>query len=281
MAKLIGGITTSHIPAVGSAISEGLTQEDYWKRFFDGYKPVKAWLEEKKPDIMIVVYNDHGLNFFLDKAPTFAIGCADEYQNADEGWGLKPTSPFAGDAQFSWHLAESLVNQEFDMCTCQEMLVDHGFVNPMRVLFGDHDVWPVKTIPLAINTVQHPLPSAKRCYKLGQALKVAIESYPDDLSVVVVGTGGMSHQLQGERAGIIDVEYDLACMESVINDPSWFYNQSNTEIIKKAGTEGIETIMWLTMRGAMTDKVNCLHKHYHAPISNTAAGVLLLTNTEE
>jgi len=276
MARIIGGITTSHIPAVGNAISEGLTQEHYWKRFFDGYEPVKSWLDEKKPDVVIIVYNDHGLNFFLDKAPTFAIGCGDEYQNADEGWGLKPTSPFAGDAQFSWHLAESLINQEFDMCTCQEMLVDHGFVNPMRVLFGDHDVWPVKTVPLAINTVQHPLPSAKRCYKLGQALKVAVESYPEDLKVVIVGTGGMSHQLQGERAGIIDVDYDLATMESVINDPSWFYNQTNDEIIEKAGTEGIETIMWLTMRGAMDDKVKCLHKHYHAPISNTGAGVLLL-----
>lgn len=276
MARIIGGITTSHIPAVGNAISEGLTQEHYWKRFFDGYEPVKSWLDEKKPDVVIIVYNDHGLNFFLDKAPTFAIGCADEYQNADEGWGLKPTSPFAGDAQFSWHLAESLINQEFDMCTCQEMLVDHGFVNPMRVLFGDHDVWPVKTVPLAINTVQHPLPSAKRCYKLGQALKVAVESYLEDLKVVIVGTGGMSHQLQGERAGIIDVDYDLATMESVINDPSWFYNQTNDEIIEKAGTEGIETIMWLTMRGAMDDKVKCLHKHYHAPISNTGAGVLLL-----
>ena len=276
MARIIGGITTSHIPAVGNAISEGLTQEHYWKRFFDGYEPVKSWLDEKKPDLIIIVYNDHGLNFFLDKAPTFAIGCADEYQNADEGWGLKPTSPFAGDAQFSWHLAESLINQEFDMCTCQEMLVDHGFVNPMRALFGDHEVWPVKTVPLAINTVQHPLPSAKRCYKLGQALKVAIESYPEDLKVVIAGTGGMSHQLQGERAGIIDVEYDLACMESIINDPSWFYNQSNDAIIEKAGTEGIETIMWLTMRGAMGDKVKCLHKHYHAPISNTGAGVLLL-----
>ncbi|MBQ0756908.1 MAG: protocatechuate 3,4-dioxygenase [Amphritea sp.] len=281
MAKIIGGVTTSHIPAVGNAISDGLTQDHYWKRFFDGYQPVKDWLADKKPDVIIVVYNDHGLNFFLDKVPTFAIGCADEYQNADEGWGLKPTSPFAGDAEFSWHLAESLINQEFDMCTCQEMLVDHGFVNPMRVLFGDHEIWPVKTVPLVVNTVQHPLPSAERCYKLGQALKTAIESYPEDLNVVIAGTGGMSHQLQGERAGIIDVDYDLATMESIINDPSWFYKQSNAEIIEKAGTEGIETIMWLVMRGALSPNVNVLHKHYHAPISNTGAGVLLLTDAED
>jgi len=263
MAKIIGGLTSSHIPAVGNAISQGLTQEPYWKRFFEGYAPVKHWLEEKKPDVIIVVYNDHGLNFFLDKSPTFAIGCADEYQNADEGWGLKPTAPFTGDAEFSWHLAESLIVQEFDMCTCQEMLVDHGFVNPVRVLYGDHEKWPVKTIPLVVNTVQHPLPSAERCFKLGRALKTAIETYEEDLNVVIVGTGGLSHQLQGERAGIIDVDYDLACMESIINDPAWFYKQSNDEIMQKAGTEGIEAIMWLVMRGAMGDKVNCLHKHYH------------------
>ena len=187
-------------------------------------------------------------------------------------------APFIGDAPFSWHVAESLIEQEFDMCICQEMLVDHGFVNPIRAFFGDHDVWPIKTIPLAVNTVQHPLPSAERCFKLGQALKKAIESYPEDLKVVIAGTGGMSHQLQGERAGIIDVEYDLACMESIINDPEWYYSQCNDEIMEKSGTEGIETIMWLVMRGAMGNDVKCLHKHYHAPISNTGAGVILLEN---
>lgn len=276
MAKIIGGITTSHIPAVGNAISDGVTQEPYWKRFFDGYGPVKDWLEDKSPDLIVIVYNDHGLNFFLDKMPTFALGCADQYLNADEGWGLKPTSPFRGDAAFSWHVAESLIHQDFDMCTCQEMLVDHGFVNPMRVLFGDHESWPIKAIPLAVNTVQHPIPSARRCYELGKALKRAIDSYPENLRVVVAGTGGMSHQLQGERAGMINIDYDLECIESVINNPDWLASQSATEIIEQAGTEGIETIMWLVMRGALGDDVTCLHKHYHAPISNTGAGVLLL-----
>ncbi len=280
MAKIVGGITTSHIPAVGNAISQGLTQEHYWKRFFDGYKPIHEWLEKVKPDVIIIVYNDHGLNFFLDKVPTFALGCADVYENADEGWGLKPQPPFKGDAQFSWHMAESLIEQEFDMCTCQEMLVDHGFVNPVRVLFGDHEEWPITTIPLAVNTVQHPVPTAQRCYKLGKALKKAIESYPEDLKVVIAGTGGMSHQLQGERAGLIDVDFDLECIESIINNPEWFAGLSNDYIIERAGTEGIETIMWMVMRGALNDKVNCLQKHYHAPISNTGAGVLLLENAE-
>jgi protocatechuate 4,5-dioxygenase, beta chain len=219
MARILGGVTSSHIPAVGNAITNHQTQEPYWKRFFDGYEPAKSWLRVKHPDVVIVVYNDHGLNFFLDKVPTFALGCADVYHNADEGWALAPVAPFKGNAQFSWHIADSLVQQDFDICTCQEMKVDHGFVNPLRALYGTCDPWPVTTIPLAVNTVQHPVPSAKRCYQLGHALRRAIESYPDELSVVVFGTGGLSHQLQGERAGLIDVDFDLLCMDKIANDP--------------------------------------------------------------
>ena len=278
MARIVGGVTTSHIPAIGNAIQEGKTQEPYWKRFFDGYEPVKEWLTEVDPDIAIVVYNDHGLNFFLDKAPTFAIGCADRYENADEGWALPTLQSFDGDSEFSWHLAESLIEQEFDMTTCQEMLVDHGFVNPMALMWRHLPEWPVKAIPLAVNTVQHPIPSARRCFKLGQALCRAIESYPEDLKVVILGTGGLSHQLQGERAGIIDVEYDLECMKSIIGNPDWLADQSTSQIIRKAGTEGVEVIMWLVMRGALSPEVNVVHKHYHVPISNTGAGVLVLEN---
>jgi len=278
MAKIVGGLTSSHIPAVGNAITNGLQETPYWKRFFDGYGPARDWLDEVKPDIAIVVYNDHGLNFFMDTVPTFALGCAEQYHNADEGWGLETLASFDGDVQFSWHLASSLIEQEFDITTCQKMLVDHGFMTPMNVFWGHLPEWPVKAIPLAVNTVMHPLPSARRCLDLGHALGKAIESYPEDLKVVILGTGGMSHQLQGERAGIIDVEYDLQCMESVINDPDWFANQSHTEIMERAGTEGIETIMWLVMRGALTPDVKLVHKHYHAPISNTGAGVLVLEN---
>ncbi len=280
MAKIIGGLTTSHIPAVGNAMASKLEQDPYWKRFFDGYEPVKQWLDEVKPDIAIVVYNDHGLNFFLNQVPTFALGCAERYENDDEGWGIPASASFTGDQQFSWHLAESLIRQEFDMTTCQEMKVDHGFVVPMNLFWRHHESWPLKAIPLAVNTVQHPLTSARRCYKLGQALRKAVESYPEDLKVVVIGTGGLSHQLQGERAGIIDVDFDLQCVENIINDPEWICALSNDEIMEKAGTEGIEVIMWLVMRGALADKVNVLHKHYHAPISNTGAGVLLLTDAE-
>jgi len=279
VARIIGGITTSHIPAIGKAMSEGRESDPYWKRFFDGYEPVKEWLAETQPDVVIVVYNDHGLNFFLDKVPTFALGCADRYENADEGWGLKTLASFDGDAEFSWHLAESLINQDFDMTTCQQMLVDHGFVVPMALLWRHLPEWPVKTIPLAVNMVQHPLTSARRCFALGQSLRKAIESYPEDHKVLIVGTGGMSHQLQGERAGHINVEFDLQCMERIVEDPQWLAALGNTEIIEKAGTEGIEVIMWLVMRGALNPDVKVVHKHYHVPISNTGAGVLVLEDT--
>ena len=276
MARIVGGVTTSHIPAIGNAMTNRLEQTPYWKRFFDGYEPVKEWLADTDPDIAIVVYNDHGLNFFLDKMPTMALGCADRYENADEGWGLQTLATFTGDAAFSWHIAESLVEQEFDLTTCQEMYVDHGFIVPMALMWRHLPEWPVKGIPLAINTIQHPIPSARRLYKLGQALRKAIDSYPEDLKVVIFGTGGMSHQLQGERAGIVDVEFDLKCMESMISDPDWMADLTTTQIIEKAGTEGVEVIMWLVMRGALNDRVNVIHKHYHVPVSNTAAGVLVL-----
>ena len=276
MARIVGGVTTSHIPAIGNAMSNKLEQTPYWKRFFDGYEPVREWLAEIEPDIAIVVYNDHGLNFFLDKMPTIALGCSDYYENADEGWGLQTLATFTGDAPFSWHLAESLIDQEFDLTTCQEMYVDHGFIVPMALMWRHLPEWPVKGIPLAINTIQHPIPSARRLYKLGRALRQAVESYPEDLRVVVFGTGGMSHQLQGERAGIIDVEFDLKCMQSIIDDPDWMADLTTTQIIEKAGTEGVEVIMWLVMRGALSARVNVVHKHYHVPVSNTAAGVLAL-----
>jgi len=276
MAKIIGGITTSHIPAIGGAIAQGLQEDAYWKPFFDGFPPVHEWLDKMQPDVAVVIYNDHGLNFFLDKLPTFAIGAAAEYQNEDEGWGLKPLAPFAGDTDLSWHLIESLVADEFDITMCQEMLVDHGFTVPMSLLWGHKDKIPVKTIPLAINTVQHPMPSPARCYKLGQALGKALRSYDRDTKVVVIGTGGLSHQLDGERAGFINKKFDLMCMEKIVSDPEALTRYSILDIVREAGAQGAELIMWLTMRGALSDKVSQLHSNYHIPISNTGAGLLLL-----
>ncbi len=278
MARIVGGITTSHIPAIGNAIARDLFEDPYWKPFFDGYPPVHAWLEKVKPDVAIVVYNDHGLNFFLDKMPTFAIGAAPEYRNEDEGWGLKPLPPFQGDPELSWHIINSVIAEDFDICTCQEMLVDHGFSVPMSLFWPDRAKTPIRTIPVSVNTVQHPMPSPARCFKLGQAIGRAVESYDRDLKVVVLGTGGLSHQLDGERAGFINKNFDLMCMEKMVDDPEALTKYSIHDLIRLAGAQGAELILWLLMRGALTGTVSKLHSNYHIPISNTGAGLLLLEN---
>jgi protocatechuate 4,5-dioxygenase, beta chain len=278
MAKILGGITTSHIPAIGNAIQRGKENDPYWKPFFDGYLPVRAWLNDVKPDVAIVVYNDHGLNFFLDQIPTFAMGAAAEYPNCDSGWGLDEGPPAKGNPELSWHLIESLVGDEFDLTMCQDMKVDHGFMVPMSVLWPHATEWPVRVVPLAINTVQHPLPSPARCYKLGKALGKAIASYPEDLKVVVIGTGGMSHQLQGERAGLINKRFDLMFLEKIVTDPEALARLSVRDVVEAAGSEGVELIMWLVMRGALGDRVSRVHSHYHIPVSSTGAGVLVLEN---
>ncbi|HEX2531683.1 MAG TPA: class III extradiol dioxygenase family protein [Burkholderiaceae bacterium] len=279
MAKIIGGITTSHVPAIGGAIAKGAQQEAYWKPFFDGYLPVRDWLRKVKPDVAVVISNDHGLNFFLDKMPTFAVGAATEYQNGDEGWGIPSLAPVRGNLDLSWHLIESLVKDEFDITTCQEVMIDHGISLPMALLWPenkDDGKWPVTMVPVFLNTVQSPLPSPARCYKLGQAIGRAVESWDSDARVVIIGTGGLSHQLDGERAGHINKEFDLKFMDSMVNDPTWATRYSEHELVELAGTQGVEIIMWMAARAAMPERVRKLHSNYHVPISNTATGVMLM-----
>ena len=276
MARLIGGITTSHIPAIGRAIARDLQADPYWKPFFDGYPAVHQWLAQVKPDVVVMFYNDHGLNFFLDKMPTFAVGAAPEYRNADEGWGIPVLQPIQGDQDLSWHLIESLIAEEFDVTTCQEMNIDHAVSLPMALLWPGQGAWPVKVVPVCINTVQFPLPSAARCYKLGQAVGRAIRSWDADQRVVVMGTGGLSHQLDGERAGFINKDFDVKFMDSLLADPAWATKYSITDLVELTGTQGIELLMWLAARGAMGEQVNQVHRNYHIPISNTAAGVMVM-----
>lgn len=278
MATIVGAVMTSHVPAIGGAIARGAEGEPYWKPFFAGFDKVHAWLDEARPDTVVVFYNDHGLNFFLDKIPTFAVGAASSYRNADEGWGLPEVPPFPGAPRLSWHIIESLVADEFDVTMCQEMLVDHAFAVPMALLWPGAGRRPVRTVPIAINTVQHPLPGATRCFKLGAAVARAVESFQEDSRVLIVGTGGLSHQLDGQRAGFINKEFDLWCMEKLVSDPDALLRYSNRELIERAGTQGIEILMWIAARGAMTHGVRRLHSNYHVPISNTATGLLLLGN---
>ncbi|MDP4593032.1 MAG: class III extradiol dioxygenase family protein [Beijerinckiaceae bacterium] len=275
MAQIVGGIATSHVPSIGNAIENGLQKDPYWKPFFDAFGPVHEWLDRTKPDAAVVIYNDHGLNFFLDKMPTFAVGAADRYENADEGWGLKVSPPSKGDAKLSWHLIDEVVASDFDLVTCQEMLVDHAFLVPMKLLWPDATPAPIPAVPVAINSIQHPLLSAKRCHALGKAIGKAIESYPVDARVVVIATGGLSHQLDGERAGFINKEFDAFCMDKIVNDVEAITALSNHEIIEKAGSQGVELMCWLAMRGAMSGHVSAAHASYHIPVSNTGGAVMV------
>jgi protocatechuate 4,5-dioxygenase beta chain len=277
MAETVGAYFTSHVPAIGGAIHKGLQQDAYWKPFFDGFPPVHDWLAKVKPDVAVVFYNDHGLNFFLDKLPTFAVGAAAQYDNADEGWGLPLFKSFQGHPALSWHIIEQLVGDEFDITTCQKMLVDHSVSIPFELAYPDAPAWPVKLIPIAINTVQHPLPSAKRCLALGRSVAKALASWQGDERIVVVGTGGLSHQLDGERAGFINPTYDKFCMDNLISNPDALTKDSVHEIVRLAGTQGVEILNWIAARGALGDAQGVeIHRNYHIPISNTAAATVVI-----
>jgi protocatechuate 4,5-dioxygenase, beta chain len=278
MAKIVGAVTTSHVPAIGNAIARGTQEDPYWKPFFQGWDAVHGWLGQAKPDVAVVVYNDHGLQFFLDKLPTFAVGAAAEYQNADEGWGLPTLPPYRGNPDLSWHVIESLVADEFDITTCQEMVVDHAFTLPLKLMWPDTERCPVMTVPVAVNTVQHPLPTPTRCYKFGLALGRAIESYGEDLRVVVLGTGGLSHQLDGPRAGFINKAFDAMCMEKLVGEPEALTRYSIDDLVEQAGTQGVEVVNWLIARAALGGAVSKVHSNYHVPISNTASGLMVLEN---
>jgi protocatechuate 4,5-dioxygenase beta chain len=224
----------------------------------------------------VVFYNDHGLNFFLDNMPMFAIGAAVEYRHEDEGRGIPALGSYPGHPGLSWHIMESLVGEEFDPASCQKMLVDHAFAIPMRLLWPDSGLAPPPVVPIAINTVQHPLPSTRRCYKLGQAVGRAIESYSEDLKVAVIGTGGLSHQVEDTHASAVGRGFDQLCMRKLVDDPHALLHYSIEDLMETAGPEGVELILWIAARGAMTGAVRELHSHYQAPIGNRAAGLLVL-----
>ncbi len=278
MAKIIAGIGTSHVPSLGAALDHGKTQTDYWKPLFDGLAPARRWIAETNPDVCIVIFNDHASAFSQALIPTFAIGVAPEFQPADEGYGPRQVPVVKGDGDLAWHIAESLILDEFDMTIVNEMPVDHGLTVPLSVMYDQPAEWPCRVIPICVNVIQYPQPTANRCYNLGKAIRKAVESYPEDLRVAVLGTGGLSHQLQGERAGLINSEFDTTFLEKLVTEPETIKSLSHTEYLREAGSEGIEMIMWFTMRGALDDQVNEIYRFYHVPASNTAYGLLVLEN---
>jgi protocatechuate 4,5-dioxygenase, beta chain len=277
MAKIVGAVTTSHVPSIGIAMDQRLTQEPYWQPLFDGYEPAKEFVRDLAPDVTIVVYNDHGLEVSLDRVPTFGIGAADFYGVGDEGWGPRPIPGFRGDPALSWHLIEHLVTQHFDLMMYQEMNVDHGFSVPMSIVFGDRngtvDSWPTRVVPLTVNTIQFPFPQPQRCFDLGKAIRRAVESFPGDQRVLILGTGGMSHQLQGERAGFMQPEFDRMFLQKLRDDPPALARIPIGDYMKNAGHEGAELIMWLVARGAIDDDAQEIYRHYHLSASLTAAGL--------
>jgi protocatechuate 4,5-dioxygenase, beta chain len=280
MARITAGLTTSHIPAIGAAIDLGKTQEAYWKPLFDGYEWTKAWARENVPDVVILVYNDHASAFTPALVPTFALGCADEFRPVDEGYGPRPVPVVQGRADLAAHLAEGLILDEFDLTLMYKLDVDHGLTVPLSLVYGQPEAWPVRVIPLAVNVVQYPPPTGHRCFMLGQAIRRAVQQFDTDLTVHVWGTGGMSHQLQGPRAGFINKEWDNAFFDRLVKDPDGLARVPHLEYVREAGSEGIELVMWLIMRGALGPQVEELYRFYHVPGSNTAVGHIVLRAAE-
>ena len=279
MAKITASVYTSHVPAIGAAIDLGKTQEPYWQPLFDGYKFSKQWMQDDPPDVIFLVYNDHANAFSLDIIPTFAIGTAAEFHIADEGWGPRPVPKVIGHPELASHIAHAVIQDDFDLTIVNKMDVDHGLTVPLSLMCGRPEAWPCPVIPFAVNVVQYPVPSGSRCYNLGHAIRRAVESFDADLRVQIWGTGGMSHQLQGPRAGLINRAWDKRFMDLLLDDPAALAQMPHVEYVREAGSEGIELVMWLIARGAMSDKPpTVVHRFYHVPASNTAVGHLILEN---
>ncbi|MBX3642621.1 MAG: protocatechuate 3,4-dioxygenase [Rubrivivax sp.] len=284
MARITASVYTSHVPAIGAAIDLGKTTEPYWVPLFKGYEFSKQWMKEHQPDVIFLVYNDHATAFSLEIIPTFAIGTAAEFMPADEGYGARPVPKVIGHPDLASHIAQSVIQDDFDLTIVNKMDVDHGLTVPLSLMCGQPQAWPCPVIPFAVNVVQYPVPSGRRCFMLGQAIRRAIESYDAPLNVQIWGTGGMSHQLQGPRAGLINAAWDNRFLDRLIADPEDLSKMPHIDYVREAGSEGIELVMWLIARGAMADvaggpKPKVAHRFFHVPASNTAVGHLILENT--
>lgn len=276
MARIVAGAGTSHIPAVGAALDRGEHGNDYWAPIFAGFEPARGWMSSVAPDVAIVVYNDHASAFSLELTPTFTLGLAERFRPADQGYGRRRVPDVQGHPDLAIHLLERLVADEFDLAQALEMDVDHGLTVPLSILCGTPSAWPFPVIPLAINVIKYPQPTARRCWRLGEAIGRAVASYPEDLRVAVIGTGGMSHQLQGERAGLWNPTFDRAFLDDLTADPERLAALDHVTLVREAGSEGMELIMWLVMRGALGPGARETYRFYHFPASNTALGLLAL-----
>ena len=277
MARIIGGLAVSHTPTIGFAVDHNKQGESAWAPIFAGFAPVQQWLQERQPDVLLYVFNDHVTSFFFDHYSAFSLGVDSQYAVADEGGGPRDLPPIGGHLGLSRHIGSSLMSDEFDMSFFQDKPLDHGLFSPLSALLPHQDGWPLQVVPLQIGVLQFPIPTARRCFKLGQALRRAIESYPEDLKVAIVATGGVSHQVHGERCGFNNPEWDAQFIELLINDPQRLTEMTHAEFATLGGMEGSEVIMWLVMRGALSANVEKLHQAYYLP-SMTGIATLILEN---
>lgn len=278
MAKIIGGIGASHTPTIGFAVDRANEDDAQWGSVFAAFKPAREWLKAQRPDVVVMVYNDHVTSFFFDHYSAFALGIGEHYAVADEGGGARDLPAIAGHGDLARHIGRSMVAEEFDLSFFQDKPLDHGCFSPLSMLCSHRPGWPAPIVPLQIGVLQAPAPSAKRCLKFGRALRRAIESYPDpDLRVAIVATGGLSHQVHGERSGFNNQEWDARLLEMVQNDPDRLAELTLAEYAGLGGYESAEVVMWLVMRGALSASVRCLHKSYTLP-SMTGIATLVLEN---
>ena len=265
MATILGAVATSHTPTIGFALDTHKEDDPVWSPIFAGYRPVQEWLAAKRPDVLLMIFNDHVTSFFFDHYSQFALGIGESYAPADEGGGPRPLPPVRGHAGLAHHIASGLVADEFDLSYFQDKPLDHGCFSPLSMLWPHEPAWPGAIVPLQIGVLEFPIPSARRCYKLGQSLRLAIESYPENLTVVLVATGGLSHQVHGERCGFNNTAWDMEFLELIEKDPERLANMTHADYAALGGVEGAEVIMWLVMRGALAPKVRKLHQSYYLP----------------
>lgn len=271
MARIVGGIGASHSPTIGFAKDTGKHKDPAWKPIFDGFDAIREWVHNKRIDVIFLIYNDHITSFFFDHYSAYALGIDDRYVAADEGGGPRNVAPAMGHLGLSQHIALAMVADEFDMSFFQGKPVDHGFLSPLSMLGDEAGPWPGQVVPLQVGVLQLPVPSARRMWKLGGTLRKAIESYPEDLNVAVMATGGLSHQVHGERAGFLNEAWDAEFLDLLENSPDTLVNMRIAEYAAKGGMEGAEVIMWLIMRGALSEQVRLVHKQTYAPsVTNIA-----------
>lgn len=274
MARIVGGIATSHTPTIGFALDTHKQSDPVWAPIFQAYEPIQRWLAEKQPDVLFFIYNDHITSFFFDHYSQFALGVGDRYWVADEGGGARKLPPIKGHPKLAQHIANGLVADEFDLSYFQGKGLDHGCFSPLSVLWPHEPTWPGAIVPLQCGVLEFPIPSAKRCFNLGKSLRKAIESYPEDLKVAVVGTGGLSHQVHGERCGFNNTPWDMEFLNLLEKDPEALTRMTIAEFAERGGCEGAEIVMWLIMRGALSKRVRKLHQSYYLPSMTAIATVI-------